>query len=71
MRGAVLYGPHDVRFEERADAEDYPTNRRHYQNFGDLRLRLRSVALSRAQPSPSPRPWGMSTAASSRTWAAQ
>ena len=50
MKGAMIYGPRDVRFEERADAHHHQAHRRRHQDRGDLRVRLRPVALPRPQP---------------------
>ena len=47
MRGTVLYGPRDVRFEERPDAEDREADRRHHPDRGHLRVRVRPVAVPR------------------------
>ena len=50
MRGAVLYGPRDVRFEERADPTIVEPTDAIIRLSATLRLRLRPVALSRHQP---------------------
>ena len=47
MKGTVLYGPRDVRFEERDEPNDHRANRCHHQDLGHLRLRVRPVALPR------------------------
>ena len=47
MKGAVLYGPRDMRFEERATRSiDKPRCR--HQDISNLRVRVGPVALSRA-----------------------
>jgi hypothetical protein len=43
-------GPRDRRFEERAAAGDRISGGCGRQDFGDLRVRVRSVALSRSEP---------------------
>ena len=48
MRGAVLYGPRDVRFEER-DAENHQADRCHHPDRGHVRVRVGPVAVPRAQ----------------------
>ena len=50
MKGTVLYGPRDVRFEERDDADDHRADRCHHPDLGHLRVRVRPVALPRHQP---------------------
>ena len=47
MRGTVLYGPRDVRFEERRGPEDYRTDRCGDPHPRDMRLRIRPLALPR------------------------
>ena len=71
MRGAVLYGPRDVRFDERAGPEHHRADRRRHPAIRDVHLRLGSVALSRSRTRPATRPpWVTSTAASSKRSAA-
>ena len=67
MRGAVLYGPGDVRVEDRPDPTIRGADRRDHPPAGHLRLRLGPVALPRRRAGrPSPRRWATSTSASSR-----
>ena len=47
MKGTILYGPRDVRFEDRPGPEDRKADRRHHPHFSYLRLRFRPVAVSR------------------------
>ena len=58
MRGAVLYGPGDIRFEERTDAEDRRTDRRHHPDRGHLRVRVGPLAVSRPPADHGPTPMG-------------
>ena len=72
MRGAVLYGPRDVRFEDRPDTDDRRADRCHHPDVGHVRVRIRPVAVPRRQPDqPSRRRWATNTAASSRKSAAR
>jgi hypothetical protein len=71
MKGAVLYGPRDVRFEEREarKSRSRPTpssasRRRAYAGLTCARI----AAFNRLSSRPR---WGMSIAASSRTWEAR
>ena len=67
MRGTVLHGPGDVRFEERPAPAIHNADRCDRKDVGDVCLRVRPVALPRRQPDhASRRRWGTSTAASSR-----
>jgi hypothetical protein len=50
MQGAILYGPRDVRFEERYAPDDHQANRCRHQDLGHLRMRVRPVALPWHQP---------------------
>ena len=50
MRGAVLYGPRDIRFEEREVPTNRQADRRHHQDLGHLRVRVGPVAIPRHQP---------------------
>ena len=45
MQGAILYGPHDVRVEERQDPRIIEPHRRDCSPDGDLYLRVGSVAV--------------------------
>src|SRR6516225_3811394 len=47
MKGAVLHGPRDVRFEEREAPKIEKPNRCGHSHLGDVRVRVRPVALSR------------------------
>ena len=47
MTGAVLYGPRDVRFEERSAPTIIEDDRCHHQDLGQLRVRVRLAALPR------------------------
>ena len=49
MRGAVLYGPRDVRIDERPDPTHHRADGRRHPAVGDLHLRVGSLALSRSQ----------------------
>ena len=58
MRGAVLYGPRDVRFEERPDPTDRRADGRRHPALGDLRVRVGPLAVSRAPAASGPAPMG-------------
>ncbi len=47
MKGTMLYGPGDVRFEERPDPKIIEPTDAILQSVGSLRVRVRLVALSR------------------------
>ena len=47
MRGTVLYGPRDIRFERSAGAHNYQTDRRDHSPLGHMYLRIGPVAVSR------------------------
>ena len=40
MRGTVLYGPRDVRFEEREVPKNHQADGRHYQDLIGMRVRI-------------------------------
>ena len=46
MQAAVLYGPRDVRFEEREIPKITQADGRRHPTFGDMYLRIGPVAVS-------------------------
>ena len=58
MRGAVLYGPRDVRFEERPDADHCRADGCDHPAVGHVHLWIRSLAVSRTQSRERPAPMG-------------
>ncbi len=72
MKATMLYGPRDVRFEERPDPAIVQPTDAIIRVLGRVRLRVRPLAVSgRAAASTVPRRWATSTAASSRRSAAR
>jgi hypothetical protein len=54
MRGAILYGPRDVRFRRAQNANHYQADRCHRPALSNLRLRVRPLAFNRARQSVRP-----------------
>ena len=47
MQGTMLYGPRDIRFEERPEPTDHQADGCHPPPLGHMYLRIGPVALSR------------------------
>ena len=68
MQGTMLYGPRDIRFEDRPEPYNHPIDRCNPSALGNMYLRIRPVALSRYCQFRRTRrpPWDTSTAGSSK-----